>query len=99
MKLNKELKELFTDNRRNNETMYGYMEYADALTEKEIGFGLVEDHGGEDMGSEFYTVWKFTRDNEECYFKFEGWYASFVGAEFQCVFEVTPKEVTRVEYV
>lgn len=60
----------------------------------------VDHYGGEDCGSTYYTVWKFTLDNGETfYLRFDGWYASHYGCDYQDFREVKPKEVTKVEYV
>jgi hypothetical protein len=60
---------------------------------------LVDDYGGEDMGSIYYAVWKFTRGDETVFIKFFGYYASYNGADYEGFRQVSPKEVTKVEYV
>lgn len=59
----------------------------------------VEDFGGEDMGSNYYKVVKFTRGDETVFIKFQGWYASYDGSYYEGWGFVTPKEVVKVEYV
>lgn len=59
----------------------------------------VEHYGGEDQGSEYYAVYKFVRGDEICYVRFEGFYASFHGADYEDCFEVAPQPVTRTEYL
>lgn len=59
---------------------------------------LVDNYGGEDMGSDYYAVHKFTRSDESVYIKFWGWYASYDGAEYQDFSVVTPKEKMVVVY-
>lgn len=68
--------------------------YAKELDEMGVDYTVETQYGGEDMGSEYYTVWKFTKGDETCYFKFNGWYQSYHGADFNEVFEVLPKEKT-----
>lgn len=43
----------------------------------------VDNYGGEDKGSEYWSVWKFTKDSEEVLVKFEGYYQSHYGTDFQ----------------
>lgn len=66
---------------------------------KDIDLERMEQNGGEDEGSDFYSVYKFTRGGETVYIKFQGWYASFVGAEYQGFSFVEPKkkEITVYE--
>lgn len=63
------------------------------LFEKElITVKQVDSYGGEDMGSEYWSVYSFTKDNEIVYVKFYGWYASHVGSEYQGFNIVTPEQ-------
>ena len=63
----------------------------------------VDHYGGEDCGSTYYTVYEFRIDNgdqgETFYLRFDGWYASHYGTDYQGLSEVHPKQVTRTEYV
>lgn len=61
---------------------------------------LVESYGGEGDGSSYWTVYKFTdtETNETAYIQFDGWYASYVGSEFEEWFYVEPKEVLVTQY-
>lgn len=59
---------------------------------------LVEDYGGEDMGSTYYAVHKFTRGDETVFIKFYGYYASYNGADYEGFEFVTPKEKLVVVY-
>ncbi len=56
---------------------------------------LMDSYGGEDMGSEFWTVWRF---GDEVFVKFYGWYASHNGSEYQGYKFVTPQEKTIIVY-
>lgn len=58
----------------------------------------VEHHGGEDQGSDYYTVYKFTKGNEELYIKFYGYYSSYDGADYEDFTFVTPKQKTITVY-
>lgn len=65
-----------------------------------ISYEFVSDYGGEGQGSDYWTVYKFT-DNatgEEVFIKFDGWYQSYNGAEYESCFVVQPKEKTVVVY-
>lgn len=52
-----------------------------------------EDHyGGEGQGDEYWTVYSFSRGTEKVYIQFNGWYASYNGAEFTERFFVQPRQ-------
>ena len=53
---------------------------------------MVEDFGGEDMGSTYYAVHKFTRGDETVFIKFYGYYASYNGADYEGFTFVTPQQ-------
>lgn len=57
---------------------------------------LVDEYGGEDCGSTYYSVYKFTRGSEEFYLRFDGYYQSHYGADYESFSEVEPakKEIT-----
>lgn len=60
----------------------------------------VEMHGGEGEGNSFWKVHKFTSsDGQVKYVKFEGWYESYDGAEYECFLFVKPQEVKVIQYV
>jgi hypothetical protein len=67
---------------------------------KKIGikFKLVDNYGGEGKGDSFWSTYKFTREEETCYIKFDGSYASYDGAHLHEYFEVEPQEVTVIQY-
>jgi hypothetical protein len=59
----------------------------------------MDHYGGEDCGSTYYTIWKFTVDGTDTfYLRFDGWYASHYGTDYQDFREVQPHTVTKVEY-
>lgn len=59
----------------------------------------MEHFGGEDMGSTYYNVVKFTNlEGDTAYLKFDGWYASHEGAHFEAASIVWPQEKTIVVY-
>lgn len=59
----------------------------------------VDSYGGEDQGSTYYSVIRFSDGTDEVFLKFYGWYASYDGANYEGFKQVYPKEVTRIEYV
>jgi hypothetical protein len=63
-----------------------------------IDVASVYHYGGEGEGEEYHTVWKFSRDKEEVYFKFDGYYQSYDGATYHEYFQVEPKEVKVIRY-
>lgn len=57
-------------------------------------------YGGEGQGDTYYSIFKFTfENNEEIYIKYEGWYASYSGAEYQESYIVEPVQVMVTQYV
>jgi len=64
-----------------------------------ITYKLVQDVGGEDMGSTYYSVYQFTKDDQEVFVKFDGWYASYDGASYEEYLFVTPQQVVVTKYV
>ena len=61
----------------------------------------VDSHGGEGQGSDFYSVILIRNpDNhdEQYHIKFQGWYTSYAGAEFEDWSFVEPKQKTITVY-
>jgi len=77
---------------------FAYEEY----DSNELGLGNskeVEQHGGEDEGSNWYSVKHFI--DHDVYIKIRGFYASHVGTDFcswDDVYEVKPAEKTITVY-
>ena len=63
-----------------------------------ISFKHEDNFGGEGMGDDYWSVYSFSKGSEKVYVKFQGWYASYNGADYNHYFFVEPKEVTRVEF-
>lgn len=76
-------------------TQFGEWAEANGVTET----SSVESYGGEDQGSTYYSVIRFSDGTDEVFLKFYGWYASYDGANYEGFKQVHPKEVTRIEYV
>lgn len=75
-----------------------YGQIATALDNQLIVYEVVDQYGGEDQGSDYWCVWKFNKDNEECFVKFYGWYASHYGVDYQGFKFVTPAQKTIIVY-
>jgi hypothetical protein len=58
----------------------------------QIDFHHQSDHGGEEQGEDYWSVYKFTNGKDTCYVKFDGWYQSYNGSEFNEWFFVSPVE-------
>ena len=80
--------------------MEGYIpnSYKEIFTNEGISTHSADEYGGEDQGSDYWHVWKFTKDNETIYIKFYGWYASHYGSEYQGFKIVTPQQRTITIY-
>jgi len=80
--------------------MEGYVPHSHEHIFKSEGISTqsVDEYGGEDQGSEYWHVWKFTKDSDVVYVKFFGWYASHYGSEYQGFKIVTPQQRTITIY-
>lgn len=58
----------------------------------------VDYYGGEDQGSTYYTVWKFSNGEEEFFLRFDGFYQSHYGTDYETFNEVKPKKVEKIEW-
>lgn len=70
----------------------------DLFTSHSIQTKIMQSHGGEGEGSDYYTVYSFTKDDETVYVKFQGWYASYYGADYDSWKFVEPKQKTTTVY-
>jgi hypothetical protein len=78
-------------------------EYCDDVTERALDNQLivyesVDQYGGEDQGSDYWCVWKFSKGGEQCFVKFHGWYASHYGSDYHGFTFVEPKQKTVTVY-
>ncbi len=74
------------------------VEFKRETKEAGIAFEFVDRYGGEDQGSDYWCVWKFSKDGEECFVKFHGWYASHYGTDYQGWKFVTPVQKLMTVY-
>ena len=61
----------------------------------------VDSYGGEGQGSDFYSVILIrnpVNHDEQYHIKFQGWYASYNGAEYESWSFVEPKQKTITVY-
>jgi hypothetical protein len=70
------------------------VEFKHQLTEAKINFKLEDRYGGEDQGTEYWSVYSFTNENEVVFIKFDGWYASYDGSTYEEFYEVKAVEKT-----
>ena len=80
--------------------MQGYAtdESVELMDKKRIVYDEVDSYGGEDQGSTYYRVYCFQSDSEKVYIKFNGWYASHYGTEYQVFEIVIPQQRTITVY-
>jgi hypothetical protein len=57
-----------------------------------------EQHGGEGEGESYWSVYSFTKESETVYVKFDGWYQSYNGSEYDGYYFVEPKQVMVTRY-
>lgn len=67
-------------------------EFRAALEDSGVVCKHEDSYGGEGQGDEYWSVYAFTRDDEKVYVQFNGWYASYNGAEFTEWYFVEPKQ-------
>ncbi|QGH74708.1 hypothetical protein DSS3PM1_00031 [Bacteriophage DSS3_PM1] len=97
LKSNRQLCESLMD----SEPGYNVMHYShDILYSFCDGAEVLDNYGGENQGSTYYSVIRFELKGYQGYvtLKFEGWYASYHGADFERFFEVYGVEVTKTEW-
>lgn len=64
------------------------------ISDAGITFQFVDRYGGEDQGSNYWSVYSFTDGMQVVFIQFQGWYASYEGSTYEEFFEVTPVEKT-----
>lgn len=80
--------------------LYGETYDLQKLEKQGFSVSMVDQHGGEGQGDQIWAVFMFTEDatGEETHIRFDGWYASYVGSEYNSFCEVRPIQVTKTEY-
>jgi len=72
--------------------------FKDKAQELGISINHVDNYGGEGMGDEYWSVYSFNDGTNTEYVKFDGWYASYHGSDFNEWFFVEPEEVTVTRF-
>jgi hypothetical protein len=70
------------------------VEFKQELANAGIKFEHVDNYGGEDQGSDYWSVYSFTDGMQVVFIKFDGWYASYEGSTCEEFYEVKPVEKT-----
>ncbi len=65
---------------------------------EDIKVDFVKSYGGENCGSDYWSVVKFTDDTGSVLVKFQGWYSSYHGADYEDWSFVEPKQKTITVY-
>lgn len=58
-------------------------EFKEKLQKEGIVITHIERYGGEDQGREYWSVYSFSKGDDIVYVKFDGWYASYNGSEYE----------------
>jgi hypothetical protein len=94
--------DLFCGEFRQDEEAYDSVNdsaFKQELAEAGLIVEYVEQFGGEGHGDDYWSVYKFTKNDESCYVKFDGYYASYNGSDYDEWFFVEPKEVMKIDWV
>jgi hypothetical protein len=70
------------------------VEFKSQLAEAKIKFEHVDNYGGEDQGSDYWSVYSFSDGMQVVFIKFDGWYASYDGSTYEEFYEVQAVEKT-----
>lgn len=102
-----DFKQLVTDYLDSNHEICEELMYEDGYvkdwepTTIPFEYKSVDSYGGENQGSDFYSVILIRNpDNhdEQYHLKFQGWYASYAGAEYDSWSFVEPEQKTITVY-
>lgn len=77
--------------------MEGYVHYMEELPSG-VSSKMMASHGGENEGSDYWTVWEFSRGSEQVNIKFFGFYASHYGTDYLGFSVVRPFEKTVIDF-
>lgn len=73
-------------------------EFRNELSIAGISFKHEDNYGGEDMGSEYWSVYTFTAGYVSVHVKFDGYYQSFDGSAYEGFDFVNPTLVQKIEW-
>lgn len=68
--------------------------FRNLLKDQGVTFDLVDRYGGEDQGSDYWSVYSFSDGMQVVFIQFQGWYASYEGSTYEEFYEVQPVEKT-----
>jgi hypothetical protein len=99
-KLNPEIIDLLSENMSDAVEGPKYSDvWADPMFQN---FKMSEEahYGGEGKGSEYWTIFKLTdkETNDDFFIKFDGYYASYSGTDWETVSQVVPVDKTVVDW-
>lgn len=98
MQINKAITLLLVSRSIQKELFHGYT-YLDLSGTTITSFEEVDSYGGEGKGEDYWIVYKFVSvNNEVAYVKFNGYYYSYDGANYNNWFFVEPKQVMVTRY-
>lgn len=86
---------------RNKDICEGMMDaWIDPATSlpSNVSSKVIATHGGENEGSDYWTVWEFSLGHEKVYLKFFGFYASHYGTDYLGFSVVRPFEKTVIAF-
>lgn len=67
-------------------------DFRKVLSDAGISFQFVDRYGGEDQGSDYWSVYSFSDGMQVVFIKFDGWYVSFDGSTYDNFYEVEAVE-------
>lgn len=68
------------------------------LSDVGIRFEHVDNYGGEEQGRDYWSIYAFHDEAHVVYVKFEGWYASYHGSEYDEWYFVEPRQVQVTQF-
>lgn len=98
LRSNDELREKWEKNFQeieNSETPDEWNTFTDGVLTAHVR--RVDGYGGEGMGDDYWLVFEVTCENIVTYYKLEGWYASYEGANFDDEFDLVEVEKVPVQ--
>ncbi len=69
-----------------------------SLNSNDIKVKFVEKFGGEEDGSDYWSIYAFTQSKEVAYIEFQGSYDSYNGPKYSSFYFVEPKETTIIVF-
>lgn len=73
-------------------------EFRKVFSDASISFEFVDRYGGEDQGSDYWSVYSFSDGMQVVFIEFQGWYASYDGSTFDEFYEVQAIEKTIIVF-